>query len=456
MHFLLLMALAASAPTLRQVAALSLQLTKREKPAVLSIPVDYHAVSAEFITEATTPLVNVTVGTPPQAVRVAVDLQDSITSVLVPDIPKYDPTFSAKGYNCSDDDYCTLMGYFDPDKSSTFKSIPDPGSMSNPSTDVVSVGGQRVDSVPMSLFNIYPGAYSTLGMAHHPSFPFILVDQGFINSPSFSLWSDTSTDNKGHLLLGGINKAMYEGPLQAFPFPVPNSTVSLPIASVVVENSGNSTTGPATSRHDLANSPAILSTLDSHTFLPSNTVQQIYADLGITPTFVQSFNGSIPFIDCARQQLENHTISLLFGNVTISAPWSALVQSLGNNTCELSIYPYNPDRPFGPGSQIQIGAIFLRHMYLAVDYENMFAAVAPLNLNPGLDDIIEIGNGPRIPDADGKFPATITTYGVYTPTPTTEVLTTTTSSVAVSFKTRAMDLTLGVAEAMFAFFYLII
>lgn len=151
------MTLAASAPTFRQVAALSLQLTKREKPAVLSIPVEYYPVSAEFITEATTPLVNVTVGTPPQAVRVAVDLQVSFTSVLVPDTPQDDVVFSGKGYKCSDDDYCTLMGYFDPDKSSTFKSRPDPGNFINPVTDVISIGGQRVDNVTMTVLTIDSG-----------------------------------------------------------------------------------------------------------------------------------------------------------------------------------------------------------------------------------------------------------------------------------------------------------
>ncbi|EHK39453.1 hypothetical protein TRIATDRAFT_302868 [Trichoderma atroviride IMI 206040] len=447
MRFLLLMALTASAPAFRQVAALSIHLTEREKPAVVSIPVEYRPVSSEFITEATTPLINISVGTPAQVVSVAVDLQRSSNSLLVPDIPKYHPVF--KGYNCSDDDYCTLMGYFDPDKSSTFKNISDPYGPTG--SDSMLVGGQRVENVSMSLFTIDTDTYSTLGVGQQLSFPFQLVDQGLINSPSFSLWSDTSQD-KGYLLFGGVNQGLYTGTLQAFPFPgqIPgaNGTVSLPIASVVVESSGNST------RHDL-DSPAVLSTVDSHTFLPNSTVQKIYADLGITPTFVPDFGTAIPYVDCARQHSENHTISLLFGNATISAPWSALVQSLGNNTCELAIYSYEPEKDVGPGSQIQIGAIFLRYMYLVVDYENMFAAVAPLNPSPGFNKVLEIGNGPRIPDADGNFPATITTYGAPTPTPTKEALSTS-SSRAVAIKPRENGLTSGFTGALLAVCYLII
>lgn len=461
------MALTASAPAFGQVAALSIQLTEREIPAVVSVPLEYRPVSGEFITQATTPLINVSVGTPAQVVRVAVDLQRSSNSILVPDIPKWYPIY--KGYNCSADDYSTLMGYFDPDKSSTFKNISDPYGPTG--SDSMLVGGQRVDNVSMSLFTIAPDTCkcfkidnqgrnslfinyldSSLGVGQRLSFPFTLVNQGLINSPSFSLWSDTSQDDKGYLLFGGVNKAMYTGALQAFPFPGQiqglNGTVSLPVASVVVESSGNST------RHDL-DLPAVLSTADSHSFLPNNTVQKIYANLGITPTWVQDFNTTIPYVDCGRQHSENHTISLLFGNATIEVPWSALIQSLGNNTCELAIYTYEPVDEVGPGSQIQIGAIFLRYMYLVVDYENMFAAVAPLNPKPGPDHILEIGNGPRIPDADGNFPATITTYGAPTPTPTKEAVSTS-SSRAVAIKPKEKSLTSGFIGALLAVFYFIV
>lgn len=224
--------------------------------------------------------------------------------------------------------------------------------------------------------------------------------------------------------------------------------MSLPVASVVVESSGNTT------RHDI-NSPAVLSTVDSHTFLPNDTVQKVYADLGITPTFVPDFNATIPYVECARQHSENHTISLLFGNATIEVPWSALVQSLGNNMCELAIYSYEPWRDVGPGSQIQIGAIILRYMYLVVDYENMFAAVAPPNYSPGWDEDLGIGNGTRIPDADGNFPATITTYGASTPTPTKEVLSTS-SSRAVAMKPQEKGLTSGFVGVLLAVCYLVI
>ncbi|KAM0258572.1 hypothetical protein ACHAQJ_003743 [Trichoderma viride] len=450
MHFLVLMALVASASPFQQVTALSIQLTERDIPAVLSLSVDYHPLSqaklqnrnssptvqADTVLYEAMPLVNATVGTPPQAVKFAIDIQNVFVRILAPNTP-------STRYNCSGNDYCPLMGYFDPGKSSTFKSIQpvDSVPVSVNGDDVVTFGGQRADSVPMVLYGDYPGEC----IAPRSSFPFLLVQQGLINSPSFSLWGDQSLSNQGHLLFGGVNEAMYEGPLQAFPFPGPNNDVSLPITGVVVENNGNST------RHSVADSTvALLSTRDIFTFLPNETVQQIYADLSITPVF--EFNNSIGYVDCARLHSENRTVSLEFGNVTISVPWSALFQPVGNNSCEFTIVPYETYKPVGLlGSQVQLGIIFLQYMYLVVDYDNMFAAVAPLNLNPGPDHILEIGNGPRMPDADGRFPATITTYGgAYEPTPTTTTgslptTTTESSAWAGTYKPRPMDLILGVS-----------
>ncbi|KAL7965941.1 aspartic peptidase domain-containing protein, partial [Trichoderma sp. SZMC 28014] len=450
MHFPLLMALTALGPAFRQVAALSIQLTERDRPAIVLASVEYRPVSDEFITQATTPLITISVGTPAQAVQVAVDLQRSSNSLLVPNIRKYEPIYVGGQQNCSDDNYCTLMGYFDPSRSSTFKNATDVNGASG--SDSMSINGWPVDGFSMSLSSIFDSTYNVLGVAQQSnSFPFRLVDQGLINSPSFSLFGDPLLGS-GYLLFGGVDQGIYEGPLQAFPFPgqIPgaNGTVSVPIASVVVESSGNIST-----RHELDSAPAVLSTVDSHTFLPNNTVQKIYADLDITPTFVPDLNATIPYVDCARQHSENHTISLLFGNASISVPWNALVQSLGNNTCELAIYSYEPEKELGPGSQIQIGSIFLRYMYLVVDYDNMFAAVAPLHPNPTTGKFVEIGNGSRIPDADGNFPATITAYGV-TPTPTKQALSTS-SSRAVAIKPQEKALTFGFTGALLAVFYLI-
>lgn len=318
-------------------------------------------------------------------------------------------------------------------------------------------------SVPQSalkakLTDILNSLANSIGIGLGSSLPFKLVDDGVLNSPSFSLWSDPSRNGQGHLLLGGVNKAMYNEPLEAFPFNSSraNESPSLPLSAVVLKSSGDSQHSAATFTYDFSDSPpAFLSTVDNWTFLPNDTLHQIFADLDITPTPV--WHGYVGYVDCARQT-ENRTISMIFGSVTVSVPWAELLQPAGNNTCELLIALFSPNITFGPGSQIQIGSVFLQHMYLAVDYDNAFAAVALLNPNPGPDQILEIGNGTRIPDADGKFPATITPYGATVPATTTSHLptSTTSSAAAATFPPRAVDMTFGVSGAIFAVFYCII
>ncbi|OPB43542.1 hypothetical protein A0O28_0098300 [Trichoderma guizhouense] len=325
----------------------------------------------------TTPIVKLSVGTPPQLIGLAVDLQMGLIAFLVPNTTDCVPQSNATSaqYNCATDDFCVIMGYFCPAASSTMKSIqPSKSDPEGPvNADVVTVGSQRVDGVHMWLNDISPGEYSRMGISPGSPFLYLMVDQGFINSPSFSLWSYGTPNNQGQLLFGGVNKAMYKGTLQAFPLSGSNNNVNAPIAAIVVESGNSSTAGPTTTRHNLADSTtAVLSTIDIFTFLPNKTVQQIYADLDIAPTFIPSFNASMGIVDCARTQSENRTVSLVIGNVTISVPWSELFIPFEDDTCEFTIVPYMPDLTYGPGSELQIGAAVLQYMYLAVDYDNIY------------------------------------------------------------------------------------
>lgn len=114
-----------------------------------------------FIMQETTPFVRLSVGTPPQPIGLAVDLQDAFIAFLVPNTTNCVPLSKATSaqYNCAADDYCALMGYFCPAASSTMKSIqPSKSDPEGPvNADVVTVGSQRVDGVHMWLNDIYPG-----------------------------------------------------------------------------------------------------------------------------------------------------------------------------------------------------------------------------------------------------------------------------------------------------------
>jgi hypothetical protein len=140
---------------------------------------------------------------------------------------------------------------------------------------------------------------------------------------------------------------------------------------------------------------------------------------------VRGENVSLGALNCSRQHTENHTISLVFGNATISAPWSDFFEPWNDdNRCLFNIQPRD-NHYLSSEYAGQIGFKFIQHMYLAVDYDNFFVGVAPLNHNPGPDHILEIGSGPKLPDAVGDFPATITPN-----TPSLTVVTSTSTAQA--------------------------
>lgn len=114
-----------------------------------------------FIMQYNTPFVSASVGTPPQPIGLAVDLQDGFIAFLVPNTTNCVPLskITSAVYNCAADDYCATMGYFCPATSSTMKSIqPSKSDPEGPvNADVVTVGSQRVEGVHMWLNDISPG-----------------------------------------------------------------------------------------------------------------------------------------------------------------------------------------------------------------------------------------------------------------------------------------------------------
>ena len=188
------------------------------------------------------------------------------------------------------------------------------------------------------------------------------------------------------------------------------------------------TSASTPSNYTFSSTPLVLSSQYIDTFLPYNAVMQMYADYNISWVHMDGENASFGALECSRQYTENHTISLVFGNATISAPWSEFFQTwTDTGLCLFHIQPSTHVYYYPSSYAGQIGTIFLQRMYLALDYDSRFVAVAALNENPGSDNILEIGNGPKIPDAVGAFPASIVPY---TPTPTPTVASSTSTARA--------------------------
>lgn len=224
-----------------------------------------------------------------------------------------------------------------------------------------------------------------------------MADQGFIKSPSFSVWSNITKDGYGGLIFGGVNTAKYHGPLQAYSFK-DGDGASIPLDRFQVQN--GSITAKEPRNYTFASKPFMLDPLDTLTSLPNDTVQQMYKDYNISWI---GFKGSDPeygTIDCNRKYTENNTISLVFGDTTISAPWSDFfVPWISPGVCLFHIQPLTANlrelEPYGG----TIGNVFAQRMYIAINYDGNSVGVAAMNQNPGPDRILEIDQTSKLPDS---------------------------------------------------------
>jgi hypothetical protein len=264
-----------------------------------------------------------------------------------------------------------------------------------------------------------------------------LVDYGVIKSPSYSIWCDDPQTGQGSILFGGVNSAKYHGPLQAFSFD-PASSLAIPLKELTVQLGvdGSTALGNISTRKtfSMPDKPLRLQTwigdneAMGFSFLPADIANQTYSFLSISgpdsDPISQEYLGYVP---CVRKNNENHTVSLTFGNMTVTYPWKELIvdvqwhEGIGQvkDFCYFAIgrgqetydYGYIPG---GPGVISDyagiLGTALMRRLYIAVDYDNNLIGVAPLNENPGPDNILEIGTGTELPDAVGNFPATNTPY----------------------------------------------
>jgi hypothetical protein len=215
------------------------------------------------------------------------------------------------------------------------------------------------------------------------------------------------------MIFGGINKAKYHGPLQAFGFNITTGLVSLPLSRFQVQTDSNVPRNYTIS----SPKPYQLSTQYIRTTLPKDILLQMYKDYNISSVGSEKHDPDFGILPCSRKT-ENHTVSLVFGDATISVAWSKLIREMDPQTPERCTFLIHPEEDEDDTFAGTIGTSFSDHMYMAINYNNAFVGVAALNGDPGPDDIVEIGDGPEIPDAVGDFPTSIVPYRKPTPTPT--------------------------------------
>ena len=276
-------------------------------------------MSENLDNEETLYFANVSLGSPPQPLRLHIDTgsSDLWTNLASSQICESQGT------------PCIQSGTYDPTTSTTWKFLNNDfnisyvdgsGSSGAYGTDNLQIGGVTLKNLQLGLGNSSTSAEGILGIGYpvnevavnrqnaqpYPNTPALMVQQGLINSNAYSLWLNDLDANTGNILFGGVNTDHYHGSLQTVPIVQESGTFAeFIIVLTAVGNGGTAAT--LASNQDI---PVLLDSGSSLSYLPDDLTQTIYNHYKAQ----YDENQGAAFVNC---DLANSDDSLVF---TFSSP----------------------------------------------------------------------------------------------------------------------------------------
>jgi len=359
-----------------------------------------HTVQDSLDNEETLYFMNVTIGTPPQTLRLHVDTGSSDLWVNV-----------ANSQLCqTSGDPCDVSGTYNANSSTSYQYINSDfnisyvdgsGSAGDYVSDDVSFGGVTLQNQQFGIGYTSSSQEGILGIGYplnevavaynggqpYPNVPQSLVQGGHIGSNAYSLWLNDLDASTGSILFGGVNSAKYTGELQTLPV-IQEQGYYAEFIIALTAVGANGTTGSIATH---VNSPALLDSGSSLMYLPDSIAQDIFTAVGAR---YDSSQGAA-FVDCALAN-SDQTIDFTFSSPTIRVAMNELVIVAGYQrnrpVCILGIGPAGDSTPV-------LGDTFLRSAYVVYDLHNNEISLAQTNFNSTTDDIHEISNSTGVPDA---------------------------------------------------------
>lgn len=366
---------------------------------------------------------NLTLGTPPQDIRLHIDTGSSDLWVNVPD-----SSLCESGANACEG------GTYDADASSTHQLVNNEFNISYVDgsaalgdyvSDTLVFGGVQIDDFQFGLGQQSSSQQGVLGIGYalnevqvnraglepYPNLPQALVDGGHIQSNAYSLWLNDLDASTGTILFGGVNTAKYQGDLATMPvLQTFGDYFQLVVALTGINVDGDELSSDALPAGVLLDSGATLS------YLPDDLTTQIYDD--VEAVYVP--NQGAAYATC-EQANRDATIDFEFSGQTISVPYNELFIDAGTDNfgnplqftdgstaCLFGIAP-------AQGGTVVLGDTFLRSAYVVYDLANNEISLAQTVFNATANNIQEIGTGadsvPNATPVDNPVTSVVNTPG---------------------------------------------
>ncbi|KAF3935767.1 Candidapepsin-8 [Dactylella cylindrospora] len=347
---------------------------------------------------------NVTVGTPPQHLRLHIDTGSSDIWVETPKSTICTQTLEA----------CQIGGTYDNTTSTSYEYIPGDfaityvdGQFANGdyARDILQIGGVAVKDVQFGIgfegtseegiLGIgFEGRQSGVqrGESQYPGLVTQMVAQDLINSRAYSVWLNDLNAESGEILFGGIDTAKFKAPLTTIKLlkrtGMENATdfiISLRGLSIT-NGEGKEETLMGESRA----TPALLDTGASFSYLPNDIADQVAELVGAA--YVAEYKG--PAVNCTKRSVEGF-VNFQFAGVTISVKLSDfIIDATDEPNEDGSVLCYFGVIGMKEGSVLTLGDTFLRSAYVVYDMDNREVSIAPTVFNSTASNVVEIGSGP--------------------------------------------------------------
>ncbi|KAJ5921549.1 hypothetical protein N7466_009875 [Penicillium verhagenii] len=345
-------------------------------------------------------LVNVTLGTPEQSLRLVIDTGSSDLWVNVPN-----STFCEE-YK----DYCDTFGTYDSSDSSTYAYVNSDFNISYAdgsgaagvyATETLHIGDNTLTDFQFGIgdtstseegvlgigYMTNEAVVGTAGASSYANLPKAMVNKGLINSNAYSLWLNDLDASEGSILFGGVNTDKYHGTLETLPIQKTGDEYTafyIDLTAVALTNSSGTTNYSSSELPTVV----LLDSGSSLTYLPDSVVEKIFDDLDVTYEESEGYG----YVPCSIAK-KDYNISYTFSSPTITVGIAELVLELeeayysnGEAACTFGIVPAGD-------STCVLGDTFLRSAYVVYDLANNEISLANTNFDSTSNNIKEIGTG---------------------------------------------------------------